>query len=400
MIEATAQPESAARVRRDRPRIALAHDWLCGFRGGEAVLERLASLVERDFEPAGLYVIFDDGRPLSPEVDRLRASNQIRSSWLTRLPGGPGRLRRWLFPLYPSAVGELSCALERDHARAPIDLLVSSSSAAIKGLRPPAGVPHLCYCHSPARYVWSRRDQYGGSGPIARSRAAGLRLYAGRFKRWDRATAGTVSRFIANSAYTSSQIRDCFGVEAAVVHPPVRTAFFTPDPAVAREKFWLVVSALEPYKRVDLAIAASREARVPLVIVGDGSQRSALERLGASGVQFKGRVSDEQLRDLYRRAALLAFPQTEDFGIAAAEAIACGLPVVALAQGGALDIVEEGFTGSFFAEPVSALIAEAAARAPRAVPLGGADRFSEARFDREMLAEFSRALASPAPSRY
>ncbi|HYE02084.1 MAG TPA: glycosyltransferase [Phycisphaerales bacterium] len=363
-------------------RIALAHDWLCGFRGGEAVLERLARLVAGEHEPAGLYVMFDDGRPVAPAIDALRTT----VARLGRLPAASTRLRRWLFPLYPLAVTDLSRRLARAHRERPIDLVISTSSAAIKGLRPPPGVPHLCYCHNPARYAWSQAAPYR-RGRLGWLRGAGLALFAGSFRRWDRRTSANVTRFLANSTHTASLVNSCYGRDARVVFPPVRTGYFTPGEAAGREDFWLVVSALEPYKRVDLAIAAARLAGRRLVVVGGGSQAGALRRLGGPGIEFRRRVSDEELRSLYRRAELLLFPQVEDFGIVAAEALACGLPVVARAEGGALDIVSDGLTGALFSEPQAGALVAAAARAPRecaAACRASAERFCEARFDAEL----------------
>lgn len=363
------------------------------------VLEALAGLVEREYEPAGLYVMFDDGRRMSPAIDRLRARGLVRASWVNGLPGS-GRLRRWMMPLYPRAVAGLSGRLARDHAREPVDLVVSSSSAAIKALRSPAGVPHLCYCHSPARYVWSRREEYGaGAGVVARLRAAGLRWYGVVFREWDRRTAAGVTRFVANSTHTAGEIGRCYGREAGVVFPPVRTGFFAPDERVRRERFWLVVSALEPYKRVDLAIEAARLAGAELVVAGDGSERGALERLGGGGgARFVGRVSDEALRDLYRRAAVLIFPQVEDFGIVAAEAQGCGLPVVARGAGGAMDIVRDGETGALFDEPSARAIVEAVACVPEGCAgacRGNAERFGEGEFERRMREEIRELIARP-----
>lgn len=381
------------------PRVALAHDWLCGYRGGEAVLDAIARVVARTCDIAGLYVMFDDRRPLTPAIDAIpRVVSRIG-----RLPLASTRLRRWLLPLYPAAVGDLSRRLAADHAARPIDVLISTSSAAIKGLRPPPGVPHVCYIHSPARYVWSRGEEYRGG-----LRGLGLRLYRERFKRWDRETAGNVTTFIANSGHTAEQVRRCYGRDATVIHPPVRTEYFTPDAGVAREDFWLVVSALEPYKRVDAAIAAARLAGVDLVIAGDGSQRRALERLasepgpGASRVRFLGRVGDEQLRDLYRRARLLVFPQVEDFGIVAAEALACGLPVIARRAGGALDIVEEGITGAFFDTPVPLHIIDAAKKCPRDASRAcreSAARFAEEAFDASIRVGIASGGAASHPVR-
>ncbi len=367
------------------PRIALAHDWLCGFRGGEAVLDRIARIIAADFPaaaPPRLYLMTDDGRSMTTAIDALPKT----TSFLSRIPGGNTRLRRWLLPLYPSAVDGLSTKLAADHACEPIDLLISTSSAAIKGLRPPAGVPHLCYCHSPARYVWSQSSQYSGG-----LRGVGLRLVRERFKAWDRATASNVTEFVANSTHTAREIKRCFGRDSIVIHPPARTDFFTPDPSVARENFWLCVGALEPYKRVDLAVAAAKRAGTKLIIVGSGSHEAALRRRAGPNVEFLGRVSDEQLRDFYRRASVLLFPQVEDFGIVAVEAQACGLPVVAAGAGGALDSVIDGRTGELVGAPTAENLAAAAERMSthvRADPVraaqacrASAERFSEAVFD-------------------
>lgn len=375
-----------------RPRVALAHDWLCGRRGGEAVLDRLAALCRARFDLAPLLVMFDDGRPVGAAIDPLP---RIRST-LGSIPGAT-RLRRWLLPFYPQAVADLSRRLARAHARAPLALLISSSSAAIKGLRAPPGVPHLCYCHSPARYVWARRDDYTGDGSI---RALGLRLWGDRFREWDRRSADHVTMFVANSRHIAGQIRLCYGRPAHVVHPPVRTDFFTPDPSTTREDFWLVVSALEPYKRIDLALDAAHAAGARLVIVGDGSLRRTLLRRTGPGVEWLGRVSDERLRDLYRRARLLVFPQIEDFGIVAVEAQACGLPVVARAAGGALDSVVPGVTGVLFDAPhAEAIVAAARACPDPADPAAAracreqALTFSEPAFDRRMSSLIDQVLA-------
>lgn len=376
------------------PRIALAHDWLAGYRGGEAVLERVALLLGE--RVGALYTMFDDGRPMSPAIDRLRARGAIRATG-TGTRAWALRSRRWLLPLYPRLVRSLSRRLAADHARQRFDLLLSTSSAAIKGLTPPPFVSHLCYCHGPARYIWSQRSQYTG-GALGAVRGAALRAYAPRFRAWDRATAATVTRFIANSSHTAREIARCFGREATVVHPPVRTDFFTPDLAIRREPFWLLVSALEPYKRTDLAIAGAAAAGAELVIAGAGSQRARLERLGAGRARFLGRVSDEALRDLYRRARLLLFPQVEDFGIVAGEALACGTPVLARRAGGALDIVREGVTGAFFDEPTPAAIAGASHRVPEGCDAScraAAQQFSEAAFDRAMLSIVRDTLGRP-----
>lgn len=374
-------------------RIALAHDWLVGLRGGEFVLDRIARLIAAHHEPAGLYVMFDDARPLTPAIDALTRTASPLHRW-------PPAARRWLLPRYPAAVEWLGGALARDHAREPIDLLISTSSAAIKGLRPPEGVPHLCYCHSPARYLWAQGGEYArGSLP----RRAGLALFGPSLRRWDERTAAGVTKFLANSRHIARRIEAVYSRDAQVVHPPVRTEFFTPDPAEARQGFWLVAGALEPYKRADLAIDAAVACGQRLVIAGDGSEaprlrahaRRAARLAGrASPVEFVGRVTDEQLRTLYRRARCLVFPQVEDFGITAVEAQACGCPVVAFRDGGALDTVLEAETGAFFDEPTPEAIIEAARGCPEdsGACRANAVRFAEPVFDTTMCGVIGRML--------
>jgi glycosyltransferase involved in cell wall biosynthesis len=362
-------------------RIALAHDWLVGMRGGERVLDRLARL----FGPTDLYTLVSDGRPLSEAISACR----VRTSPLQRAPGARGRWRRHYLPLMPWAVGRLRVA--------PCDLLISTSSAVMKSIRPPPRAPHLCYCHSPARYVWAQTAAYaarpGTSGGLVRW--AGLRAVRRPFQRWDRMTASRVTRFLANSAHTAQLIRSCFGREAHVVHPPARTGWFTVDPAVKREPWLLVVAALEPYKRTELAVEAANRGGFHLKVAGAGSQLDVLRAAAGPTVEILGRQEEPALRDLYRRARALLFPQVEDFGITAVEAQATGCPVVALAAGGARDIVTDA-TGVLFETQTAEALLEAVEALNRvdidpASCRLNAERFSEEAFDRAIL-EHVRAL--------
>ena len=357
------------------------------------MLDSIARLLAEQHEITRIYTMFDVGGPITPTIDALPRTVARLSS----LPGPRGDLRRWMLPLYPRMVADLSRALARDHAITPIDLLISTSSAAIKGLRAPEGVPHICYCHAPARYVWSQQREYASAGSL---QSIGLRALAPSFRAWDRRTAANVTRFIANSAHTAREIERCYARESSIVHPPARTTFFTPVPPEARRDFWLVVSALEPYKRVDLAIEAARRREHPLVIVGSGSMRRALEQHAAPSVRFVGRPSDNELRDLYRRARLLLFPQIEDFGIAAVESQACATPVVARAAGGALETVADGRTGAMFDEPSPESLLAAIDRCPdpgdslvAGACVHNAARFGEDRFIEAMRAEIAGAMS-------
>ncbi len=363
-------------------RVSLAHDWLVAMRGGELVLDRLARL----FGPTDLYTLVRSGRAMSPAIDACR----VITSPLQHLPGASGRLRRHYLPLMPWATGRIRVA--------PCDLLVSTHSAVIKALRVPPGMPHLCYVHAPARYVWGPREAYGPRRGNAggRLRAIGLRLARGPLQRWDRATADRVTRFLANSSHIAMEVERCFGREAHVVHPPVRTGWFTIDRGVAREPWVLVAGALEPYKRVDLAIEAANRSGFALKVAGTGSQMRALRRIAGPTVEMLGWVGEDSLRDLYRRARAILMPQVEDFGIAAVEAQACGCPVAALRAGGALDSVTDA-TGVFFEEQSAESLIDALRRLEH-MHIGpdacrrNAERFSEDRFDRAILDHASALL--------
>lgn len=373
-------------------RIVLAHDWLVGLRGGEWVLDRLARL----FGPTDLYTLVDDGSFLSQAISACR----VVTSPLQRLPGAAGKWRRHYLPLMPWAVARLKVK--------PCDLLISTSSAVMKSIRPPAGTPHLCYCHSPARYIWEQTADYDiGAG--GRLRGLGLRVFGGYLRRADLATVGRVTKFLANSRHTAARIERCYGREATVVYPPVRTDYFTPDETIPREDWLLVVAALEPYKRTDIVIEAANRAGFPLKVVGSGSQAKALTEMAGENVQMLGRVSDEDLRDLYRRAKALVFPQVEDFGIIAVEAQAAGCPVLAYNSGGATETVSEGTGILFESQSAAGVIDAVAALDARRLDAGAcrrnAERFSAAVFDDAIVREVAglldrpvQAALSPAPS--
>lgn len=387
---------TASRPSQTLPRIALAHDWLVGYRGGEGVLDCLARLVSTEFRAGHLYTLFDDHRPLTPSIDAI----PHRVSLLNRAPAAK-KARRWLLPLYHLGVRHLTSMLAADHAHAPIDVLVSTSSAAVHAIRTPPNVPHLCYCHSPPRYLWHLGEQYSGG-----LMGAGLRVCSPILRRLDARGAQRVTTYLANSTHTRAMIRRFYERDAEVVFPPVRTEYFTPrsdatDAALGDDErrtldeidswcrqhgsFLLCAGALEPYKKTDLAIEAAIRSRRHLVIAGNGSQRARLEALAADSplVRFLGRVSDPMLRALYQRAAGLLFPQLEDFGIIALEAQACGTPVVALGAGGALDSVIDAATGVHFPEQTAASLAHGISRCDAIRPSPEACRNNAARFSEQ-----------------
>lgn len=330
-----------------RPDIVLVHDWLVTVRGAERVLDRFAAL----YGPTDLYTLVHNGTALTPAIDAC----ELRLSRLQRFPGASGSLRRWYLPLLPRMIESL------DIRRC--DLVLSDSSSVAKSVKVPEGVPHLCYCHSPARYIWDQTDDYA-NGSMGLLRASGLRAIRRRFQAWDRRTAKRVDLFIANSHHIADRIRRCWNRDAKVIHPPVRTDYFVSAPESQREDWFLVVGALEPYKRTDIAIKAAVEGGHRLKVVGGGSQLESLRRESLPGVEFLGRVPDDHLRRLYQTARSLLFPQEEDFGIVAVEAQACGCPVIALERGGALEIITEQ-TGLFIERQTPEAMSDAMNQANR-----------------------------------
>ena len=321
-------------------RVALVHDWLTGMRGGEKVLEELGTMLPG----APIHTLFHFKGSVSPELE----SHSIRTSFLQEAPLIRRRYRSYL-PLFPLAIEQFDLS--------DFELVVSTSHCVAKGARTRAGVPHVCYCHTPMRYAWDQRDAYFPvrDGAVERVRHRVLDALQG----WDVRTSPRVTTFVANSTFVRDRIRRYYDRDAIVVAPPIDVEFFQPAipskdattatrRARARSPFALMVAALAPYKKVDEAIEACARLDLELRIVGDGPERPRLESLAGSSVRLLGQVSDEELRELYRTAACLVQPGVEDFGMAAAEALACGCPVVAAGSGGVLDIVEDGVDGVLY----------------------------------------------------
>ena len=356
--------------RNGRLRIAIVHDWLTGMRGGERTLEVLCQLFPR----ADLFTLVHVPGSVTPAIER----HPLHRSFIQRLPLA-GRLYRHYLPLFPTAIEQFDLD--------GFDLVISASHCAAKSVVAPGRARHLCYCFTPMRYAWDQFDAYFGAARLGgASRAA--RAVLSHLARWDADTSGRPDRYVAISQHVARRIRRYYNREASVVYPPVDTDFYHPGEQPI-EAFCLVVSALVPYKRIDLAIAACRESRTPLKIVGQGPERARLERLAGPGVELLGAQPDEVVRDLYRRATAVLLPGEEDFGIVPVEAQACGRPVVALAAGGALETVIDGETGILVAGSSTEAFAAALDRVRRttfdpAVIRGRALRFSRERFARQI----------------
>ena len=316
-------------------KVALVHDWLTGMRGGEKCLEVFCEL----FPSADLYTLVYDSAEVSPTIKRMN----IRASWINSLPGARMYFR-YLLPFFPRAMEGFDLS--------GYDLILSSSHCVAKGIQPHRA-QHIAYVYTPMRYIWDMGEAYlnGGASPMAR---AGLSLSRAYLRRWDLGSSERVDQFIAISHNVAAKIERIYGRSAKVIYPPVDIAKFRISDQV--QPYYLIVSALVPYKRIDLAVDAFNEIKLPLKIAGDGPLRRFLQRRAKSNIEFLGWVGDEKLAELYAQCQALMFPGEEDFGIAPLEAQASGRPVIAFDKGGLCETVigldgcslERRPTGLFF----------------------------------------------------
>lgn len=363
--------------------VALVHDWLNQRGGAENVLEELVTM----FPGAPVYTSIYSAERMPARYRKW----DIHTSFMQRLPGVAAHHQRYL-PLYPAAFGGMDLS---EYA-----LVISNKSGFCHGVRTANGARrarHVCYCLTPTRFLW-HFEQYAEREQIGYFAGALLQPLLALLRRWDYAAAQRVDEFLAISTSVQERIRTLYGRESAIIHPPVDTDYFTPDPAAAPGNHFLIVSRLIPYKRIDLAVEAFR--RLPdrtLVVVGGGRDFNLLRAKAGPNVHLLGPQPRAVVRDLMRRCGAFLFPGLEDFGIAPVEAMAVGRPVVAFAGGGALDTVLPGVTGEFFAPQSAGALADALTSfEPGAYdPLAcraQAERFSSARF-RTALLEY---LARPA----
>jgi len=311
-------------------------------RGGEKVLVSLA----RIFPDAPIFTLLHVKGSLWPELE----ARDIRTTFVQRLPGVERRYRQYL-PLFPAAAAAIDLR--------GYDLVVSSSHCVAKGVRVDEGALHLCYCHTPMRYVWDRYDDYFGPGRVGAPTRWIIPVVAEGLRAWDVATAGRVRRYVANSRYVAGRIHRYYGRDADVIPPPVDTDFFTPIDTPGNGhagEFDLVISALAPYKRLDLVLEAYRGTGRRIKIVGSGPEDARLRARAPAEAEFLGKLDDAALRDLYRACRAVLMPGVEDFGIVPVEAMACGKPAIVFAEGGGAETVVPGETGVLFHEPTAAAL--------------------------------------------
>jgi glycosyltransferase involved in cell wall biosynthesis len=328
-------------ARRGNVVVAMAHHWITQMRGGEKVLEELSKL----FPSAPIYTLVAIRKNMSPGLLR----HSLHESPLGWMPNAD-RYYKKMLPFFPAVLGQL-------RVQGRPNLLLTSDASVIKGLNYNPNVPHVCYCHSPPRYLWGMQETY-------LSHSAGLNL-AGRLafkaaashvRKFDYQAAQRVDHFIANSRFVAERIQKCYGKPATVIHPPVNLADYRHDRE--REDYYLIVSELVPYKRVDLAVDAFNRLGKELVIIGTGSELESLKARAKPNIAFLGRQPLFVLKHHFEHCRAFIMPGIEDFGITPLEAQAAGSPVIAYGEGGALETVVDGVTGRFFREQTPQCLAD------------------------------------------
>ncbi len=310
-------------------KIALVHDWLTGMRGGEKALEALCEI----FPNADIYTLVH----IKGSVSSVIESHKIFTSFIQKLPGVKKKYRYYL-PLMPKAIEKFDLG--------DYDLVISSSHCVAKGVRVKRNSLHICYCYTPMRYIWDMYEEYFGKGRANIFLRVAMSVFHTYLRKWDVATVSRVDYFIGISENVKERIKRHYHRDAIVIYPPVDIAQL----GIGNEfpDFYLVVSAFAPYKRIDLAVEAFNVLGYSLKIIGTGQKEKQLKKIAKSNIEFLGWKTDEEVRNYYCRCKAFIFPGEEDFGITPVESQACGRPVIAYGEGGALETIIEGTTGMFF----------------------------------------------------
>lgn len=321
-------------------KVALVHDWLTGMRGGEKILEVFCEI----YPEATIFTLLHIPGATSPIIEGMT----IKTSFIQRLPFASTRYRHYL-PLFPTAIEQFDLR--------GYDLIISISHCAAKGVMVPSDAIHICYCNTPMRYAWDLYHDYFPPQRLGFFSRKLIPFFINYLRMWDVTSSARVDHFIANSNNVASRIKRHYNRESVIIYPPVDTEFFVPGGEL--KDFFLIVSALVPYKKIDLAIETLNQLKLPLKIVGKGPELSRLKRMANRNITFMGELSNEEIRNLYQTCQALLFPGEEDFGLTSLEAQACGRPVIAFRKGGVLESVIEEETGVFFEQHAPASLKNA-----------------------------------------
>ncbi len=323
-------------------RVALAHDHLNQIGGAEMVLKEFHQM----YPQAPIFTVAANLEAMGDFTDGW----DIRTSFIEDLPGAQ-KFFKWYLPLMPTAIEQLDFS--------QFDLVVSSASSLIKGLITNQHTHHICYCHTPTRYLWSDTVQYTAELPQPKLIKKILPFILTKLRTWDYIAAQRVDTYVANSNFVAKRIAKYYRRESKVIYPPVATSNFT---LAEPEDYFLIISRLRPYKRVDLAIRAFNKLGMPLKVIGAGEQETELRSLAKPNIEFLGQVSETEKAHYLARARAFIHPQEEDFGITAVESMASGRPVIAYKSGGALETVVDDVTGKFFTDQTWESLADAVIR--------------------------------------
>lgn len=365
-------------MQNNKLKVAIVHDWLVSYAGADRVVDCMHHV----FPDAPIYTLVYD----KEKMPAWFRDYDIRTTWIQKLPFAT-KLYKKLLPLMPGAFEALDLS--------EYDLVLSSSSSCSKGVITRPDAVHICYCHTPIRYVWDFYYTYrANANPLVR---AVMPSQMHKLRQWDKCAADRVDYFIANSRYIAQRIKKYYRRDSDVIYPCVH---INQSPFVEKEDFYLVVGRFTWYKRIDLAVAACTKLGRRLVVIGTGDEESRLKAMAGPTVEFKGGgLSDEEVRGYYLRAKAFLFPGEEDFGITPVEAQSAGTPVLAFGRGGACETVEDGRTGLLFhaqtveslAECIEKFEAEGVSCSKEEIRAHSLS-FSEARFEEELRAYCERRV--------